>query len=210
MVSTFIKQKQEIDVDGDCPMEEPPDYGDQPADADQPDQSPKSTKDWSMEDYPEIECKLRDSLRKANVQPVDTTSVVTKSDPIPIKDVKPNWLTTISDGHYCGHNSIIESLSKDWFRALIENEFQKVSRWALNIVNPGLRHKNMLKEADKQAHFAKTHRGATIKSGEISITPSTELVKTIKCHRPIIAVRVFHGGAQAVINNVAYFFTLAI
>ena len=31
-------------------------------------------------------------------------------------------------------------------------------------------------------------------------------MKTPKYHRPIIAVRVFHGGAQAVINNVAYYF----
>ena len=115
-------------------------------------------------------------------------------------------MTTISDGHYCGHNSIIEALGKDLFYALIEGEFQKVSRWALNTVDPGLRNQKMLKEADKQAQFAKTHRGATIKSGEISITPSKDLVKTSKYHRPIIAVRVFHGGAQAVINNVAYYF----
>ena len=159
-------------MDGDVPMDEGPDWN-QPADADadQPDQPPKSTKDWFMEEYNEIEFKLRDVLRKDNVQPVDTTSIVTKSDPTPIKDVKSNWLTTISDGHYCGHNSIIEALGKDLFYALIEGEFQKVSRWALNTVDPGLRNQKMLKEADKQAQFAKTHRGATIKSGENSITP---------------------------------------
>ena len=63
-------------------MEEPPDYGDQPADADQPDQSTKeSAKDWHMEDYDGIEVKLRESLRQANIHPVDTASIVTKSDP---------------------------------------------------------------------------------------------------------------------------------
>ena len=138
-----------------------------------------------MEDYGEVELKLRESLKKEGIQPVDTTPIVTKSDPIPIKDIKSNWLSSMSDGHYCGHNSIIEALSKDEFRALIENQFYNVSRWAMNPVNPDLRNQRMLMKAEQQAQFAKTHRAATIKSGEISITPSQELVKTHKYHRPI-------------------------
>ena len=66
MVRTFIKQKTEVDMDGDFPMEgpEPPDYGDQPADADQPDQSTKETQEWFMADYDEVELNLRESLKK--------------------------------------------------------------------------------------------------------------------------------------------------
>ena len=88
-----------------------------------------------MEDYPEIEFKLIDEIRKENVQPVDMTSMVTKSDPIPLKDVKSDWLTKISDGEYCGHNSVIDALSNDTFDALIEGEFRLVSRKALNVID---------------------------------------------------------------------------
>ena len=78
MVRAFLKQKQEIDADGDDPMQDRPDWN-APVDADQP----ESTKDWYMETFPEIEPQLRDEIRKENVQPVDMTSIVTKSDPIP-------------------------------------------------------------------------------------------------------------------------------
>ena len=61
MARTYIKQKTE--VDGDDPMEgpEPPDYGDQTADAgDQPDQSTKEYEEWCMADYDEVEINLID------------------------------------------------------------------------------------------------------------------------------------------------------
>ena len=86
MVKAFLKQKQEIDVDGDDPMQEKPNWNA----ADDPDQ-PESTKDWYMQNYPEIELRLREEIRQKDVQPVDTTSIVTKSDPIPLKDVKPDF-----------------------------------------------------------------------------------------------------------------------
>ena len=84
MVRAFLKQKQEIDADGDDPMHERPNWNA----ADDPDQGTmESTKDWYMQNYPEIELRLREEIRQKDVQSVDTTSIVTKSDPIPLKDV---------------------------------------------------------------------------------------------------------------------------
>ena len=199
MVRAFLKQKQEIDADGDDPMADRPDWN-APVDADQQ----EGTKNWYMENYPDIEFKLRDEVRKANVQPVDTTSIVTKSDPIPLKDVKSDWLAKISDGEYCGHNSIIDALNNDTFDAPIEGKVQVVSRWALNVIDPELRNNDMCLTTDRHAQFAKTHRGATITSGHKTSFPSTELCLKKKYHRPIIGISVFHGGASAVVNNVAY------
>ena len=112
-------------------------------------------------------------------------------------------MANISNGEYCGHNSIIDALNNDTFDALIEGNMQVVPGWALNVIDPVLRNQDMVKASNRHAQFAKTHRGATITSGEKTIVPSTALAETPKYHRPIVAIRVFHGGASAVVNNVA-------
>ena len=123
-----------------------------------------------MADYDEVEINLREIIKKEGIHPVDTTTIAAKSSPIPLKDVKRNWLTSISDGHSGGHNSILETLDKDTFNVLIENRFRKVSRWALNTVSPDLRNQANLAKAELKAQFDKNHGGATLKSDKTSIT----------------------------------------
>ena len=155
MVRTFIKQKTE--VDGDVTMEGPelPDYT--ADEGDQPDQANKEDEEWCMADYDEVEISLREIIKKEGIHPVDTTTIAAKSNPIPLKDVKKNWLTAMSEGYYCGHNSIREFLEKDTFDALIGGRIRKVSRWALNPVNPDLRIQANLVKAELQAQFVKNH-----------------------------------------------------
>ena len=103
MVKTFLREKQEIDPDGDQQMQDPEKPNWEAPD----DQEPQTKeKDWRMSYYDEIELRLRDALKQKEVHSVDTTSIVTKSDPIPLKDIKPDFLTKLSQGKYCGHNSI--------------------------------------------------------------------------------------------------------
>ena len=45
--------------------------------------------EWRLQNYEEIKKRLNDNLMAAEVSSVDTTSIVTKSDPIPIKDLSP-------------------------------------------------------------------------------------------------------------------------
>ena len=47
--------------------------------------------EWRLQNYEEIKKRLNDNLMAAEVSSVDTTSIVTKSDPIPIKDLSPNF-----------------------------------------------------------------------------------------------------------------------
>ena len=161
---------------------------------------------WQMD---EIEITLRDIIKKEGIHPVDPVTIASKSSPIPLKDVKKNWLTSISEGYYCGHNSIRETLEKDTFDALIGDRIRKVSRWALNTVSPDLRNQANLAKAELKAQFDKNHGGATLKSDKTSITPSIALCKKDGSQRRIIAVRIFHGGAQQVVNDVAYYFHFA-
>ena len=35
--------------------------------------------------------------------------------------------------------------------------------------------------------------------------PATDLALDKKTHKPVIGIRVFHGGASAVVNNLAYY-----
>ena len=90
MVKTFLKQKQEIDADGDEQMQdsEKPNWN---APDDQEQGTTESNKEWFMSNYYDIEIRLRDDLRQKDIHAVDTTSIVPKSDPIPLKDVKPDF-----------------------------------------------------------------------------------------------------------------------
>ena len=110
------------------------------------------------------------------------------------------------DGHYCGHNDIIDSLRKDVFRTMIAGRPQTVSRWAMNLISDDLRNEANATEAELKAQFDKVHGGATIRSADKSIVPSQDLLRDDGTSRPIVAVRIFHGGPQQVINNIAYYF----
>ena len=101
MVKTFIKQKAEVDGDVTMGGPELPDFT---ADEGEPDQTSKEDEDWSMANWDEVEEDLRDIIKKEGVHPVDPVTIASKSNPIPLKDVKKNWLTAMSEGYYCGHN----------------------------------------------------------------------------------------------------------
>ena len=118
-------------------------------------------------------------------------------------------MNSISGGWYCGHNNILKVLQEDTFEAMIEGRVRKVSRWALNNIDPDLRNQANLAKADLLAQFDKNHGNATLKSGNVSTTPSTDLCNSDGTQRPIIAVRIFHGGAQQVVNDIAYYFHYA-
>ena len=76
----------------------------------------------------------------------------------------------------------------------------------MNMISEDLRNEVNANEADLRAQFDKVHGGATIKSGDKSIVPSQDLLRDDGTSRPIVAVRIFHGGAQQVVNNIAYYF----
>ena len=71
---------------------------------------------------------------------------------------------------------------------------------------PDLRNQANLIKAEGHAQFDKTHGAATLRSGPLSTTPAEDLNNYDGTHRPIIGVRVFHGGAQQVVNDIAYYF----
>ena len=63
-----------------------PDYG--VDDGDQPDQELKGDEVWCMSDWEEIEGNLRDMVKKEGIHPIDPVTIASKSNPIPLKDVK--------------------------------------------------------------------------------------------------------------------------
>ena len=92
------------------------------------------------------------------------------------------------------------------FDAMIEGRVYKVSRWVMNAIDPDLRNQANLIKAEVHAQFDKTHGAATLRSGPLSTTPAEDLNNYDGTHRPIIGVRIFHGGAQQVVNDIAYYF----
>ena len=112
----------------------------------------------------------------------------------------------MSDGKYCGHNSIVRELRLDTFDVWVGNKIQSASRWAMCVVDQGMRNSKMAKETDQNAQFARTHCGATAKSGELETVPAKELAIDHRTHRPVIGVRVFHGGPSAALNHLAYYY----
>ena len=56
---------------------------------------------WRLQNYEEIKTRLNDTLMATEVSSVDTTSVVTKSDPIPIKDISPIFAGVVSICSVC-------------------------------------------------------------------------------------------------------------
>merc|ERR1711989_146373 len=104
-------------------------------------------------------------VKKEGIHPIDPITIASKSNPIPLKDVKKNWLNSITDGCYCGHNSIRKALENDTFETTIEGRVRNVSRWALNTIDPDLRNQVNLAKADLQAQFDQNHGNSTLKSG---------------------------------------------
>ena len=128
MVKALIKQKIEADGDALMGLSEAPDYGGD--DGDQLSPEPKGSRFWTLPNWHEIEENLRDIIKKEGIHPVDPVTIASKSNPIPLKDVRDDWLNSISGGLYCGHNSNRKALLQDTFDAMIEGRVRKVSRWA--------------------------------------------------------------------------------
>ena len=78
------------------------------------------------------------------------------------------------------------------------------------LVRQELRNEETCVESDQMAQFSQTHCGATIVSGigadELRTVPSEELAGNATEHQPVIAVRIFHGGAAAVLVHLAYYY----
>ena len=105
---------------------------------------------------------------------------------------------------YAGHSDIRSELLKDVFKA---SKDKQICRWAMNTIDQSMRIKETCAPADKAAQWAMEHCGATLKSDNLEYVPSQDFVdeETGK-HQPVVGIRVFHGGAQAVVNTVAYYY----
>merc|ERR1711867_228584 len=64
----------------------------------------------------------------------------------------------------------------------------------------------MLLQADFNAQYDKTHGTATIRSASCVTVPSVDFTRANGEARPIVAVRIFNGGPQQVVNNLAYYY----
>ena len=171
-----------------------PDYGDTKDDI----------KDaWRLENYEEIERNLRTVIKKRGVHPVDPIAVTLKMHPIPLKDLPPNWLDIKTEGWY-GGNNIIETLLKQMFDVMIDENRVTVSRWAMIDVLEDLRNQANLITADLRAQNDRTHGHATIKSALETEVPSSFKFREDGSQRPIVGIRVFHGGPSQAMNEYIY------
>ena len=149
MVKPLTKPKEE--TDGDVDMAPPPevDYG--AADDGPPEPQPDNDKGnatWRFPIWGECEEILRESIKKEGVHPVDPITIASKSDPIPLKDLRDTWLREHTDGWYGGH-PIRDTLLADEFDTIIDGVPHKVCRWAVNFIDetkePGECHQGRLK-----------------------------------------------------------------
>ena len=161
--------------------------------------------EWRLQNYVDIKNRLSDNLMAAEVSSIDTTSIVTKSDPIPMKDVSPCFMNELYPHcRYVGHNDIRTALLKDEFNVTKD---KKISRWAMNQIDQTMRIKETCTLADKAAQWAMEHCEATLKSDFVVSKPSEEFIDRETGEQlPVVGIRVFHGGAQAVVNTVAYYY----
>ena len=161
--------------------------------------------EWRLQNYVDIKNRLTNNMMEAEISSVDTTSIVTKTDPIPMKDVSPFFIQ--EEFPYCreaGHNNIRTELLKDEF--LVRKD-KKICRWAMNKIDQSMRIKESCALAEKDAQFYMEHGEATLKSDLKVSKPYEEFCDdVIGEHLPVIGIRVFHGGAQAVVNTVAYYY----
>ena len=112
-------------------------------------------------------------------------------------------IKTRTDAWY-GGNCIIETLREEKFEVNIDSKKYKVSRWALIDVDDDLRNKKNLVEADLKAQNDKVHGKATIKAALETQTPSDFPYNPDGTQRPIVGIRVFHGGPQQAMNEYVY------
>ena len=150
MVKAIPTTKKEV-ID---PDEYLPDYNDPKDDI---------SEAWRFESLEDIEHNISTVIKKRGVHAVDPIAVTLKMHPVPLKDLHPNWMDLKTEGWYGGHN-IIETLSKDKFEVVIDENRVSVSRWAMIDVLDDLRDRADLVAADIRAQSERTHGHATIKS----------------------------------------------
>ena len=160
--------------------------------------------EWRLQSYVEIKNRVNDNTYATDISPVDTTSIVTKTDPIPMKDVRQFFTDDLFPGYrYAGHNNIRNELLKDDFSI---KKDKRICRWALNMVDPTMRIQETCEHAEQKSQWHIKHLEPMLKNDVRSWTPSEDFIDdTTGEHLPVIGVRVFHGGAQAVVNTVAYY-----
>ena len=86
----------------------------------------------------------------------------------------------------------------------LEGRHIETARWAMCRVRQALRNEATCEESEKPAQFHKKHCATTIISGTNRITPSVELRISADEVKPVIGVRIYFGGAAAVLVNLAY------
>ena len=149
--------------------------------------------DWQLGPYEETELRLRNDLNVKSLHVVDVVSIGTKSNPIPMKDLKDDMF--LGEGKYCGHNPIISALKKDTFEVKLAKEYITTPRWALCKARQELRHQETCKDNEHEAQLHKKHCRATITSGAgadvVRTIPSEELKGLEDEDRRVIGVRFF-------------------
>ena len=163
---------------------------------------------WRLSTYQEIDEDLRETVKKKGINAVDPISIALKNNPIPVKDVRTDWIKIRTNAWYGGKN-IVEYLREDKFEIqltvdVIETLKTRVSRWALIDVHDHLISITSRGDAEIKAQNDKVHGFATIKTPFGSTTPSDFDRNEDGIQDPIIGIRVFHGGPQQAINEYAY------
>ena len=87
------------------------------------------------------------------------------------------------------------------FDVMIDETIVAVSRWVMIDVLDELRNHANLIAADLRAQNDRTHGHATIKSALETEVPSTFKIREDGSQRPIIGIRVFHGGPSQAMNE---------
>ena len=161
--------------------------------------------DWRLQNYVDIKNRVNDNMNATEISSVDTTSIVTKTDPIPMKDVKQFFIDELFPGYrYAGNNNIRTELLKDEFNI---KKDKRICRWAMNVIDQSMRIPESCESSEKEAQWVNEHHEATLKNEVKTYTPYEDFIDdTTGEHLPVIGVRVFHGGAQAVVNAVAYYY----
>ena len=63
--------------------------------------------DWRLQNYVDIKNRVNANTNATEISSVDTTSIVTKTDPIPMKDVRQFFIDELFPGYrYAGNNNI--------------------------------------------------------------------------------------------------------
>ena len=129
---------------------------------------------WRLSTYKEMDEDLRETVKKKGITAVDPISIALKNNPIPMKDVRTDWLKIRTNAWYGGKN-IVEYLREDKFEIqitvdVIETLKTRVSRWALIDVHDHLISKTSRGDAEIKAQNDKVHGLATIKTPFGSVT----------------------------------------